>query len=380
MISRYIFSLATSMMLASVVFSYSSVNHIRKANNKYTVTNSIFQLNNDLQQILINFDCNKVNADELSEFLLEIGMSSVGVEVVTENELYLNDEKRWNELGQQRSWSKALLRAIFPSSFDVSSLDSLLASSFENVNFEIIVENVENKDWISHVQQNWQPQIIGNLTVRFPWHESHTLNTRHELILEGGAAFGTGDHPTTRLCCRWLEKTITSNKDNDFDVLDVGCGSGILGLAALKFGARSAAGTDIDKDSLVAAAKNCIANKLKMDLYVVSDVDDESIHNYEDKSIIMNKLKGMNNDILSFSTLDQSKEYDVVVANILAPVLISMAPSLKAHVRRGGLIGLSGIVSPQADAVIEKFQEYFCNVKIEEMEENWVLITGMRAC
>ena len=112
-----------------------------------------------------------------------------------------------------KSWQTALLRANFPSSFHADGLMDILAVTFPGIEFECTVVDVENKDWVSDVQKTWLPQRIGNLTVRFPWHSQDLLpeeilndvNHQH-LVLEGGAAFGTGDHPTTRLCCRWLEK------------------------------------------------------------------------------------------------------------------------------------------------------------------------------
>lgn len=130
------------------------------------------------------------------------------------------------------------------------------------------MEELEDRDWITDVQATWAPQVIGDLTVRFPWHDKELVKTTKDLVLEGGAAFGTGDHPTTRLCCRWLEKILSTDTSsaNGLTVLDYGCGSAILGLAALRYGAASAAGVDIDVDALLSARNNCRMNDLSMDL------------------------------------------------------------------------------------------------------------------
>jgi ribosomal protein L11 methyltransferase len=150
------------------------------------------------------------------------------VEVVTEKDDILNDEKNWLDLVKTKSWATAVLKANVASSFDVQGLASIVRSIYNEHPIEIKLDDVEDKDWVSYVQQMWQPQVIGDITVRFPWHENIPTNTRHSLVLEGGAAFGTGDHPTTRLCCRWLEKNIKSTEKST--VLDYGCGSAILAL------------------------------------------------------------------------------------------------------------------------------------------------------
>ena len=96
-------------------------------------------------------------------------------------------------------------------------LQQLVSSTFPEVNFKFDIVNVENIDWVLHVQETWEPQVIGDLTIRFPWHDQAQTTTKEELVLEGGAAFGTGDHPTTRLCCRWLQRNIatTGNAGTD---------------------------------------------------------------------------------------------------------------------------------------------------------------------
>ena len=121
------------------------------------------------------------------------------------------------------------------------------------------------------MEQGWPPLLVGDLLLRFPWHTSEDVSKalegrrcEHELMLEGGMAFGTGEHATTQLCCVWLKKAVCASlaSSPSLRVLDYGAGSGILGLAALRFGATYAAGVEIDKDSILAAHANAALNGL----------------------------------------------------------------------------------------------------------------------
>lgn len=174
-------------------------------------------------------------------------------------------------------------------------------------------------------------------------------------------------------------------------MLDYGCGSCILGLMALQYGAKSATGVDIDRDSLLSACRNCQSNKKEMDLYQAYDGD--HVQSSEELSISSNVLKGIGNNSLrsedtegideqikSFPDVSMisGTKYDIVVANILAPILISLAPVLASFTAKGGRIGLSGVFSSQAKAVIDRFVEFYDDVCVANEEDNWVLITGVR--
>eukprot|EP01038_Epipyxis_sp_PR26KG_P008645 gene8645-11685_t len=315
-----------------------------------TTTNLI---NPPLKQLTIRFNCDEIDSDEISELLFEVGTLSVSVEVESERPGILNDESKWGDLVKTNSWANAILRANFPSTFDSDGLVNILQSSYPDQNLNIQINDLQQIDWVSHVQQSWKPQKMSNLIVSFPWHQTsdyendddyNNHNNLH-LILEGGAAFGTGDHPTTRLCCNWLSQSISaSDKSSSLSILDYGCGSAILGLAALRYGADRAVGVDIDKDALLRKNSNNINN--------------------ENIFIPVSQL------------LSSSQLFDLTVANILAPILIILAPTLYKLTKPGGKIALSGIVRPQAQSVIEVYQQYFENVIIENSEDDWVLITA----
>lgn len=177
-----------------------------------------------LKQLLIRFDCELVDSDVISEALFELGVLSVSVEVEAMQTDVYNDEKKWADLQKTRSWKSAVLRANVPASFDTSVILQLLGELYDRDLLDVSSAEVETKDWVLSVQQNWPPQVIGDLTVRFPWHSAQTTGTRHELVLQGGAAFGTGDHPTTRLCCQWIQRCVERSPGQGLSVLDYGTG------------------------------------------------------------------------------------------------------------------------------------------------------------
>ena len=324
-----------------------------------------------LQQMKLTFDCTAVDPDLISELMFECGVNSVSVEVQSEKEGVMNDEANWWDLQKTKNWKTALLRANFPLSFDQDGLKDVLKASYPDIPFFFEIVDVENKDWVSFVQKDWKPTVINDLTIRFPWHNSEATKTKLELTLEGGAAFGTGDHETTRLCTKWLSQSIQNSK-NKLTVLDYGCGSAILALAAIRYGASSAVGTDIDKDALVSAYNNCKLNKLddRVKLYLVEDGE-----NTEVSSIQMNNFRGNSIAFPSVASLEGS-QYDLVVANILAPILIYLAETLANHTKPGGRIALSGLVYQQQEAIINTYSKYFTNVKVEGIENDWILVTG----
>jgi ribosomal protein L11 methyltransferase len=188
-------------------------------------------------------------------------------------------------------------------------------------------------------------------------------------VLEGGAAFGTGDHPTTRLCCRWLQDVLKMKSQSS--VLDYGCGSAILGLASLLFGAKTATGIDIDVDALRSARNNCKLNNLHMDLYGTVDVESPSSW-----PVSPNGIEDGDKDFKDIAHLKGT--FDITVANILAPVLILLVDDIAKRTKAGGSLAMSGLVLQQADAVINAYRPFFNDLKVQEEEESWIVITGTR--
>ena len=154
-------------------------------------------------------------------------------------------------------------------------------------------------------------------------------------------AFGTGSHPTTRLCLRWLDENIKSGET----VLDYGCGSGILAIAALKLGAVSAIGVDVDAQAVQASRDNALANKVQADFHLPEGVE--------------------------------LSQYDVVVANILTNPLRALAPLLAGAAKSGGRIVLSGILAEQADEVTRIYAQWF-DLAPAVLEDGWCCLSGMK--
>jgi len=197
---------------------------------------------------------------------------------------------------------------------------------------------LEDEDWVRRSQSQFAPLQVGaRLWVGPSWHKPPPGIAA--VTLDPGLAFGTGSHPTTRLVLRFLERTIAGGER----VLDYGCGSGILAIAAAKLGAGRIGATDIDPGALETAAANAMANGVAIDLRAPQDLGPGS--------------------------------YDIVVANILAQPLIVLAPLLAARTAPGGRIALSGILQSQAAEVAAAYAPWF-EAGTGATEEGWALVEG----
>lgn len=239
-------------------------------------------------------------------------------------------------------WPRARVSALFGAEADA---EQVLASALDDTQAaalgEACREPVAEADWVRLTQSQFAPTRAGRrLWVVPSWHEPpepDAVNIR----LDPGAAFGTGTHPTTRLVLAWLETTLRGGET----VLDYGCGSGVLAIAALKLGAARAAGVDIDPLALEAAGYNAEANGVVLACLSPDD--------------------------------DTGAPADVTVANILANPLRMLAPLLAAKTRAGGAIALSGVLAAQADEVIAAYAPYF-GLAEAGCEEGWVCLAGVR--
>ena len=198
------------------------------------------------------------------------------------------------------------------------------------------------QNWVQLTQAQFDPiQISGRLWIVPSWHESPDPSAIN-LVLDPGMAFGTGSHPTTRLCLEWLEKTVTPG----CSVFDYGCGSGILAIAAGKLGAREVRGLDIDPQAVEAARANAERNAVMADFVDGSQPIDGT--------------------------------YDVVVANILSNPLRVLAPAICALVRpAGGQLALSGILREQADEIIAVYAPWIA-LTVADVGEDWVCLSGRK--
>lgn len=335
----------------------------------------------------------------LADYLMEIGATSVSVtdhDKDTENETPVFLEADGDDVDAfaavicgdaavgKNLWMRCDVTAHFPVSFDVLSVVDNVRAYFDlGMNPRYEVDNVPDLDWVKEVQSSWKPCVIGGFCLKFPWHNEEDVKTSiekvggkveeyEELLLQGGIAFGTGEHPTTQLCLEWITTIVKDNNDIK-NFLDYGAGSGVLGMAACKINPSiQSIGIEIDPDAVNIADANAEANQLNMKNYLPSDLgqDDESA------SLIMKAIQRA-----SVETLPEEFDgavFDACAANILAGPLCSLCEPIAEKLKPGAPIGLSGILEWQGEDVVEKYAEYFDNVKIEKEKNGWVLVTGTR--
>ena len=282
------------------------------------------------------------SVEALSDALLDAGAMSV--EVVDARAGTAREQALFGEPGRPEPvpWALSRVSALFEQHEDITAraTAALRAAGLDPAS-RFDVQRIADRDWVRASQSQFQPvRVTPRLWVVPTWHtppDPAAVN----LIIDPGIAFGTGTHPSTRLCLAWLDANLRGGKT----VLDYGCGSGILAIAAMKLGAARAAGYDIDTTALLAARHNAMQNRV--------EVQFES----EDPAA--------------------STVYDIVLANILANPLQVLAPLLARATRGGGRIVLAGILEHQAEEVGAAYREWF-RMDTTEREESWVLLSGIR--
>lgn len=277
-------------------------------------------------------------AETYEDALLEVGAVSVTFMDAEDQPIFEP------ELNTTPLWSHTHLLALFEADTDASAVFAHLQLLTDASLPEHHAEVIEDQDWERSWMDNFQPMRFGRRLWIVPsWHvapEPGAVN----LLLDPGLAFGTGTHPTTALCLEWLD----GQQLQDTQVLDFGCGSGILAIAALLLGARQAVGTDIDVQALEASRDNAQRNGIADERFPVYLPGDLPV-----------------------------QQADVLVANILAGPLVSLAPQLSSLVRPGGLLALSGILAEQGEEVATAYAEDFELDPIAN-RDGWVRISGRR--
>jgi len=247
-------------------------------------------------------------------------------------------------LGETPLWTQTRLSALFDAEIDTARAMATVQSRFGNPLPDSRWEQLEDKDWEREWMLNYHPIRCGdNLWICPSWQEPPEPEAVN-LMLDPGLAFGTGTHPTTFLCLQWIEQQTM----NDKQLIDYGCGSGILGIASLLLGAKQVVGVDIDPQALLATAENARRNHLPADSMPVFLPDDHP-----------------------------PEPADIMLANILAGPLAELAPKLNALTKPGGRLCLSGILATQADAVMAAYTEWFTFDPIAQQEE-WVRLSAIK--
>jgi ribosomal protein L11 methyltransferase len=279
--------------------------------------------------------------EPLSDALMGAGALSVDVsdaDAGTQWERPIFDEPDGERAGE---WVRARMSALFGIDADVAgSIAEALAEAGAALTTAYEVTRVEDEDWVRRTQAQFTPQhVTPRLWVVPTWHEPPDPQALN-IMLDPGLAFGTGTHPTTRLCLRWLDASLRGGES----VVDFGCGSGILAIAAIRLGAGSASGVDIDPQAVTAARRNAEQNAVPAEFVTAAE---------------------------------QLKPAQVVVANILAKPLIVLAPLLAELTLAGGALALSGILVEQAEEVRQAYAAWY-DFEPAQDEAGWVLLSGIR--
>ncbi|MDT4815207.1 Ribosomal protein L11 methyltransferase [compost metagenome] len=277
-------------------------------------------------------------AETYEDALLEVGAVSVTFMDAEDQPIFEPD------LGTTPLWTHTHLLALFEADTDEASLVAHLELLTGGTLPEHQIERIEDQDWERSWMDNFQPMRFGRRLWIVPsWHAAPEPDAVN-LLLDPGLAFGTGTHPTTALCLEWLD----GQELGGCEVLDFGCGSGILAIAALLLGARQAVGTDIDPQALEASRDNALRNGIdpaRFPVYLPADLP--------------------------------ARPAEVVVANILAGPLVSLAPQITSLVAPGGRLALSGILAEQAEEVRAAYADTF-DLDPTAEKDGWVRISGVR--
>jgi ribosomal protein L11 methyltransferase len=301
--------------------------------------------------VSVTLETDAVHADALSEALLAAGAISVSVEDAQAG----TDEEtpQFGEPGGANDqpivplWAESRVVALFDPAPDLIGriAAATVAAGIDDLP-EIELDEVPEQDWVRLTQAQFDPiRVNERLWIVPSWHAAPDPKATN-LILDPGLAFGTGSHPTTFLCLQWLSEILCGGQEAPPSVLDYGCGSGILGIAAAKLGAASVLGVDIDDNALIAAADNAINNKVALALRHSKEPLDE--------------------------------RFDIVIANILTNPLCVLAPLLAGRIAAGGRIALAGVLAPQADQVIAAYAPWL-ELHVGAEREGWVRLEG-RQC
>ena len=254
------------------------------------------------------------------------------------------EQAQFGEPGETiASWAVSRIVALFDVRHDVPAALRAASADLGEPVPDHTAQSVDDQDWVRATQRQFGPIAIGTRLHIVPtWCDPPADSAGVILRLDPGLAFGTGSHPTTRMCLEWL----AGQPLHRSSVLDYGCGSGVLAIAAAKLGAAPVVGTDIDDQALQASRDNARANGVDVDFVAV--------------------------DALPASG------FDVVVANILANPLIALAPLIASRVRPGGRLALSGILESQSDAVVIAYSRWF-TLAASRRADGWALMTGERS-
>src|SRR5665647_1212247 len=280
-------------------------------------------------------------ADVLSDALMELGALSASIEDA--NAETPDEQAIFGEPGDPPPgiWQHNIVHALFEQNVVVHDIMHSLQQLTGLHDLACSTETIAEQDWVRSTQAQFEPiRIRDGLWIVPSWHSAPQPEAIN-IVLDPGLAFGTGSHPTTHLCLAWLADHVRPQHS----VLDYGCGSGILAIAAKKLGAANVVGVDIDPQAIQSSCYNASNNKVPADFYLPDQMP--------------------------------AIEADLVVANILSSALTVLAPALASVCKQHGEIALSGILREQTEQVSQVYAEWF-DMKSPVFMDSWVLLTGSK--
>lgn len=287
--------------------------------------------------IQINTVVDENQAEPLSDAMMDVGAVSVTFEDAKDQPIFEPDA------GTTPIWSKTKVIGLFDAEANsphIVEILCILNADLKPENFK--VEALEDKDWVRAWMDQFEPMQFGDRLWIVPsWCEPPQPDAVN-LMLDPGMAFGTGTHPTTSLCLTWLDQ----NTPKDLDVIDYGCGSGILALAANKLGANTVQGTDIDPQAITASEQNAERNSAEIPFKLVKDFNSEPV--------------------------------DLLVANILAGPLKELADEFDRLLKPGGTLVLSGLLSTQAQELQAHYEAKGILLTTSQTLDDWGLLAGVK--
>ncbi|RTL27303.1 MAG: 50S ribosomal protein L11 methyltransferase [Burkholderiales bacterium] len=299
----------------------------------------------------------EAEVETLSDALMEIEALSVSVEdfdADTEHE-----EALWGEPGMpvpREAWQRSTIKSLFPSEAEALEAATLILAQDWAADIHVQgIQPVDEQDWVRLTQSQFQPVPITERFYIVPtWHEVPP-QAKTVMRLDPGLAFGTGTHPTTRMCLKWIAQNASAYRGQR--VLDYGCGSGILAIGAALHGSGVVDAVDIDPAAVDATNANAQVNLAHL-------------KNAEGKTPINAGLP----DLVG----EAAQTYPVVLANILATPLKMLSPLLAAHVAPGGYLVLAGILARQEQELKDAYAEVGLQLQVANEEEGWILMTAQK--
>lgn len=295
-------------------------------------------MSNNTDWIQIKLRTTNQSADTIAELLEQLGALAVSY-TDAEDSPILEPKP-----GERRLWPNTEVTGLLEQGTDPKPILAVLKQLLGD-HIPMVATTLEDKNWIRAWMDQFKPLKFGQHLWICPSWLSVDEKDSVVVMLDPGLAFGTGTHPTTSLCLSYLD----SLDLKDQDVLDYGCGSGILAIAALKLGAKSATGVDIDEQALIASKENAHRNGVEDKLQLIMGTDKK---------------------------LDLP-QFPITVANILAGPLAELEPIIASLTQSGGKLALSGILTEQADSVIEAYSKDFVMNKVKDLD-GWALLTGTK--